>query len=51
MSTRAFRVKVRGEFKELTDDQRAELLARASEPDALGPRSRPRGSYNLAAQA
>jgi hypothetical protein len=50
MSTRAFRIKVRGEFKELTPDQRAELLASASEHDALAASFTPEGhlSYDLA---
>jgi hypothetical protein len=52
VSTRAFRIKVRGEFKELTADQRAELLARASEHDALGAKFTPEGhvSYDIAAR-
>jgi Family of unknown function (DUF6204) len=52
MSTRAFRIKVRGEFKELTPDQRAELLASASEHDALAASFTPDGhlSYDLAAR-
>jgi Family of unknown function (DUF6204) len=52
MSTRAFRIKVRGEFKGLTPDQRADLLARASEHDALGASFKPEGhlSYDLAAR-
>jgi hypothetical protein len=51
MSTRAFRIKVRGEFKELTEGQRAELLARAAEHDALSAAFTPEGhlSYDLAA--
>ena len=50
MSTRAFRIKVRGEFKELTPDQRAELLASASKHDALAASFTPEGhlSYDLA---
>jgi hypothetical protein len=35
MSTRTFRVTVRGVFDGLTPDQRAELLARAPEHDVL----------------
>ncbi len=52
MSTRAFRIKVRGEFKDLTDDQRADLLARAAEHDALSAAFTPEGhlSYDLAAR-
>jgi hypothetical protein len=50
VSTRTFRIKVRGEFKELTADQRAELLARAAEHDALSAAFTPEGhlSYDLA---
>ena len=52
MSTRAFRIKVRGEFKDLTPDQRAELLASASEHDALAAAFTPQGhlSYDLVAR-
>lgn len=52
MSTRAFRIKVRGEFKDLTPDQRAELLASASEHDALAASFTPQGhlSYDLVAR-
>jgi Family of unknown function (DUF6204) len=50
MTTRAFRIKVRGEFKDLTPDQRAELLASASEHDALAASFTPEGhlSFDLA---
>ena len=52
MSTRVFRIKVRGEFKELTADQRAELLGHASEHDALAASFTPAGhmSYDIAAR-
>ena len=52
MSTRAFRVKVRGEFKDLTPDQRGGLLAEASEHDAMSSSFTPEGhlSYDLAAR-
>jgi hypothetical protein len=52
VSTRAFRIKVRGEFKELSPEQRAELLAHASEHDALGASFTPEGhlSYDIAAR-
>jgi hypothetical protein len=52
MTTRAFRIKVRGEFKSLTPDQRADLLASASEHDALSASFKPEGhlSYDLAAR-
>jgi hypothetical protein len=52
VNARAFRIKVRGEFKELTPDQRADLLARASEHDALGASFTPEGhlSYDLVAR-
>jgi hypothetical protein len=50
MTSRDFRIKVRGEFKNLTPDQRAELLASASEHDALAASFTPEGhlSYDLA---
>jgi Family of unknown function (DUF6204) len=50
MTARNFRIKVRGEFKELTPDQRAGLLASASEHDALAASFTPEGhlSYDLA---
>jgi len=50
MSSRAFRVKVRGEFKDLTPDQRADLVAEASEHDAMSASFTPEGhlSYDLA---
>jgi Family of unknown function (DUF6204) len=52
VNARTFRIKVRGEFKELTTDQRADLLARASEHDALGASFTREGhlSYDLAAR-
>jgi Family of unknown function (DUF6204) len=52
MSTRALRIKVRGEFKGLTPDQRADLVARASEHDALGASFTPEGhlSYDIVAR-
>ena len=52
MNTRVFRIKVRGEFKELTADQRAELLGHASEHDALAASFTPAGhmSYDIAAR-
>jgi hypothetical protein len=52
MSTRIFRVTVRGVFHGITDDQRAELLARASEHDVLHAAFTPEGhlSYDLAAR-
>ena len=50
MTSRDFRIKVRGEFKNLTPDQRAELLASASEHDALAASFTTEGhlSYDLA---
>jgi len=50
VTSRAFRIKVRGEFKNLTPEQRAELLAGASEHDALAASFTPEGhlSYDLA---
>jgi hypothetical protein len=50
VATRDFRIKVRGEFKNLTTEQRAELLASASEHDALTASFTPVGhlSYDLA---
>jgi hypothetical protein len=52
VSTRTFRIKVRGEFKALSPEQRAELLAHASEHDALGASFTPEGhlSYDIAAR-
>ena len=52
MSTRTFRVTVRGVFDGLGADQRAELLARASEHDVLHAAFTPEGhlSYDLAAR-
>ena len=40
MTSRAFRIKVRGEFKELTPDQRADLLA----SDLVGSLPGPEGT-------
>lgn len=53
MSTRAFRITVRGVFDGLSADQRAELLAHASEHDVLQAAFTPEGhlSYDLAARA
>ena len=50
MSERIFRVTVRGAFDALTEEQRAELLARAAEHDVLGAKFLPEGhlSYDLA---
>lgn len=52
MSTRTFRVTVRGVFDGLSTDQRAELLARAEEHDILSAAFTPEGhlSYDLAAR-
>jgi hypothetical protein len=52
MGTRDFRIKVRGEFKDLTEAQRSDLLARAAEHDALGASFTGEGhlSYDLAAR-
>lgn len=52
MSTRTFRVTVRGVFDGLGAEQRAELLARASEHDVLHAAFTPEGhlSYDLAAR-
>ena len=36
MSTRELRIKIRGEFKDLTSGQRADLLAAAEDHDMLG---------------
>ena len=51
MSTRTFRITVRGVFDGLTAGQRAELLARAAEHDVL-PAFTPEGhlGYDLAAR-
>ncbi|MFJ3787390.1 DUF6204 family protein [Kitasatospora sp. NPDC090091] len=52
MSTRTFRIMVRGVFDGLTDEQRAELLARAGEHDILSAAFTPEGhlSYDLTAR-
>ncbi|MFI8932620.1 DUF6204 family protein [Streptomyces sp. NPDC053474] len=52
MTTRTFRVTVRGVFDGLTPDQRAELLARAAEHDVLRTAFTPEGhlSYDIAAR-
>ncbi|MFF4733401.1 DUF6204 family protein [Streptomyces mirabilis] len=52
MSTRTFRVIVRGVFDGLGAEQRAELLARASEHDVLRAAFTPEGhlSYDLSAR-
>ncbi|MET9617960.1 DUF6204 family protein [Kitasatospora indigofera] len=52
MSTRTFRITVRGVFDGLDADQRAGLLARASEHDVLQAAFTPEGhlSYDLAAR-
>ncbi|MGV9608524.1 DUF6204 family protein [Streptomyces sp. NPDC003631] len=53
MSTRTFRVTVRGVFDGLDDGQRAELLARAAEHDVLRAAFTLEGhlSYDVAARA
>lgn len=53
MSTRTFRIMVRGVFDGLSADQRAELLARAPEHDVLHAAFTPEGhlSYDLAARS
>ncbi|MFJ9588190.1 DUF6204 family protein [Streptomyces acidicola] len=53
MSTRTFRITVRGVFDGLSADQRAELLARAAEHDVLRAAFTPEGhlSYDLAARS
>ncbi|MFI8231191.1 DUF6204 family protein [Streptomyces sp. NPDC085900] len=52
MSTRTFRITVRGVFDGLGPDQRAELLSRAAEHDVLRAAFTPEGhlSYDLAAR-
>lgn len=52
MSSRTFRIMVRGAFDALTPDQRAELLADAAEHDVLHAAFTPEGhlSYDLAAR-
>ncbi|MDF6022951.1 DUF6204 family protein [Streptomyces sp. JH34] len=53
MSTRTFRITVRGVFDGLGADQRAELLARAAEHDVLLAAFTPEGhlSYDVAARS
>lgn len=53
MSTRTFRITVRGVFDHLDDDQRAELLARAAEHDVLQAAFTAEGhlSYDIAARS
>ncbi|MCM3812684.1 DUF6204 family protein [Streptomyces sp. DR7-3] len=53
MSTRTFRITVRGVFDGLSTDQRAELLARAAQHDVLRAAFTPEGhlSYDLAARS
>lgn len=53
MSTRTFRITVRGAFDGLSADQRAELLARAAEHDVLRAAFTPEGhlSYDLSARS
>ncbi|MDT0306906.1 DUF6204 family protein [Streptomyces sp. DSM 44917] len=53
MSTRTFRITVRGFFDGLSAEQRAELLARAAEHDVLRAAFTPEGhlSYDLAARS
>jgi hypothetical protein len=53
MSTRTFRITVRGVFDGLTADQRAELLAEAAEHDVLTAAFTPEGhlSYDIAARS
>ena len=53
MSTRTFRITVRGVFDGLSADQRAELLARAAEHDVLRAAFTPEGhlSYDIAARS
>lgn len=53
MSTRTFRITVRGVFDGLTTDQRSELLARAAEHDVLRAAFTAEGhlSYDLAARS
>ncbi|MFF3917376.1 DUF6204 family protein [Streptomyces sp. NPDC001852] len=52
MSTRTFRITVRGAFDGLTDAQRAELLADAAEHDVLRAAFTPQGNltYDIAAR-
>ncbi|MBC3984354.1 hypothetical protein H8N01_17705 [Streptomyces sp. AC536] len=53
MTTRTFRIMVRGVFDGLSDEQRAELLARAAEHDVLRASFTAEGhlSYDLAARS
>ncbi|WP_059008657.1 DUF6204 family protein [Streptomyces specialis] len=53
MTTRTFRITVRGVFAGLDPDQRAELLARAAEHDILRASFTPEGhlSYDLSARS
>ncbi|GGZ86922.1 DUF6204 family protein [Streptomyces bluensis] len=53
MSTRTFRITVRGVFDGLSADQRAELLARAADHDVLRAAFTPEGhlSYDLTARS
>lgn len=52
MSSRTFRITVRGAFDDLTPEQRAGLLARAAEHDVLFAAFTPEGhlSYDVAAR-
>ena len=52
MGSREFRIKVRGEFKNLTDEQRSGLLADATEHDELSSAFTVEGhlAYDLAAR-
>ncbi|WP_405496954.1 DUF6204 family protein [Streptomyces sp. NBC_00096] len=52
MSTRTFRITVRGSFDGLTDEQRAALLVDAAQHDMLSARFTPEGNltYDLAAR-
>src|SRR4029079_742775 len=52
MGSREFRIKVRGEFKDLSDQQRSDLLAGAAEHDPLSSAFTPEGhlAYDLAAR-
>jgi len=52
MTTRAFRITIRGAFGELSAEQRAELLSNAAQHDVLHAAFTPEGhlSYDLAAR-
>jgi hypothetical protein len=52
VSTRTFRITVRGVFDGLSDEQRAELLSHAADHDILGAAFTPGGhlSYDIAAR-